>query len=692
VIREPSAPRQIRALVVLQLRHWTRRALRPGDAPKRGFPSAFVLMAAALLYWVPLVWNLGREVSSLDGATRLAGTGVGLLGLFLVNTSTALGQLMPEMGKLRAPLRHSLLDELPLSPLAVLFLTWLQSAIYLPHTAAYLAAAAPELRATPVGKIYLGGFTLLLTTAAAAVGMALVSTARAHLPAHQRRRLSWSAVAAMALGYLALSFAGLAAPRLRTIGLGWLARTLVGGEHRAASLALLGGLAALGFLVAGWREARGYDRVDAAPPQRTRQAGRLTLPRAEQLMGRREQGRRIALLWIVLAVFVAAPLFVRRSAPVVAAAFGTMSAVMIVWVTYAFTLNLSSLMMRRDLDARAFLASLPLEPHETLAGKVAALRRVVMPVALLALPLAVSAAPELGRFAVTWRALSFIAAAWLLCSAAVPVAFLTNGLASPRAAGGAGSFATLLVGGPLLGVVASPNWFGALVSVATLGAIALEARRSALRCVRWIDDAGDVPRETPVWRALMVLAAFFAVQSLIALVLRALSVDNVALVYGGATLVLALLMHQEREHRPSLSLHPGRAGWLALGVASGLASGALALGFLKLLGRLDWLPHPAELPTAGPGLFIATVLMAPLAEEAFFRGWLQSAIAGELPEERRRRAIVYGALAFAAAHLGSLYVPQLVLGLIAGALYFFSGSLLPGILAHAAHNAVAFLY
>jgi membrane protease YdiL (CAAX protease family) len=85
------------------------------------------------------------------------------------------------------------------------------------------------------------------------------------------------------------------------------------------------------------------------------------------------------------------------------------------------------------------------------------------------------------------------------------------------------------------------------------------------------------------------------------------------------------------------------------------------------------------------------ISIAPLVEEYFFRGWLQQAIANDLPADKARWAFVIAALAFALAHFGSYGVPQFILGLVAGALFAASGGLWPGIVAHAIHNAVVVL-
>ena len=87
-------------------------------------------------------------------------------------------------------------------------------------------------------------------------------------------------------------------------------------------------------------------------------------------------------------------------------------------------------------------------------------------------------------------------------------------------------------------------------------------------------------------------------------------------------------------------------------------------------------------------MFVVAVLLVPPAEEYFFRGWLQPAIAVELTEARRAWVIPLSAAAFALAHLGTYGMPQFVLGLLTGVLFSYTGSIWPGTIAHAAHNAV----
>jgi membrane protease YdiL (CAAX protease family) len=692
---------QTRALLLLVFRHWTRRAMRPGDAPRRGFPTTFLLNLGALAYFMPLLWRNAQMVVA-SGDLRPLGTGVGLYGVALFAFANSLTLLMPEMGKLRPPLRHALLDDLPLSPFPVMLVTWLQGVGYLALTAVYLFGLSPELRASGGGIAYLVVLTLGLSLSAGAAGMAAVSLLRASVSAHQRRRLGWLHMVTLLGGIVAVMAAPTAADYARWLvhdPMRWVVAALLG-EERVAALGLLFAVGAGGLLITSLCETRGYDRIDSAPPETVRGNGGVrTMDGVERLLFSREQGRRVLLFGMIIAglAFIALARFARGKH--IEMGFLAGMAVNLAYLPILMVLQFSSAMARRDVNARPLLSALPLAPHQTLDGKIAALRRYVFPATLLMLPLAWVAIPTGGLWLVSWHLAAFFAAVWLLCSAAVPVAFLTNGLGAPTGAslGSSGSFATTLLMFPVLSAVVARSPLDAAISLAMLAAISREARRAALRCVQWIDDAGDVERDTAVWRALLVLATFFAAQGLIARLLMILGVEGgyaMAAVYGLASIVLALLTFRQRQRLPPLRLLPARNGAMVLGVLAGCVSAILSLGLLKLLSRLGWSPGDDQGVSLRGGellaLLFVVVVLAPLAEETFFRGWLQGAIAGELPD-RKWRAVIYASLGFAAMHLGTLYVPQLILGLLAGGLYFWSGGLLPGMLAHAVHNGLAAL-
>ena len=129
----------------------------------------------------------------------------------------------------------------------------------------------------------------------------------------------------------------------------------------------------------------------------------------------------------------------------------------------------------------------------------------------------------------------------------------------------------------------------------------------------------------------------------------------------------------------------GGAGFLA-------ANGIMALWVMVLPPQvLRMFPDVGRI-FEGPPLTRAVVvlvacLLAPLCEEAAFRGYLQRTLAravGPAP------AIALAALLFALRHLDPVRLPALVfLGALFGWLAWRTGSLWPAVAAHAANNACA---
>jgi membrane protease YdiL (CAAX protease family) len=87
--------------------------------------------------------------------------------------------------------------------------------------------------------------------------------------------------------------------------------------------------------------------------------------------------------------------------------------------------------------------------------------------------------------------------------------------------------------------------------------------------------------------------------------------------------------------------------------------------------------------------FIAACIVAPIAEETFFRGFVMGGL--------RRRFGVIGALLLGAAFFAILHPPITIfpvifaLGLLLGLLFQTTGSLWPGILLHATFNTLGFV-
>ena len=94
-------------------------------------------------------------------------------------------------------------------------------------------------------------------------------------------------------------------------------------------------------------------------------------------------------------------------------------------------------------------------------------------------------------------------------------------------------------------------------------------------------------------------------------------------------------------------------------------------------------------PTQFLGLWLLVAVVAPICEEAFFRGYVFTALRGRFG---RPLAYLGSSLLFASVHLNlPALVPITVMGLGLTFLYDRSRSLVPGIVAHGLNNAVALM-
>ncbi len=140
------------------------------------------------------------------------------------------------------------------------------------------------------------------------------------------------------------------------------------------------------------------------------------------------------------------------------------------------------------------------------------------------------------------------------------------------------------------------------------------------------------------------------------------------------------------------------AGQVVLGLLCGAAAFPVANGLMALssavlpeswvrefdLSRLFQGP-----PLERVGIALAASLLAPLCEEAAFRGYVQGAL---LTRRRPRAAVGLGAFLFAAMHLDPVRFPAvLVLGALFGWLAWRAGSLWPAVAGHAANNGIGSL-
>ena len=133
---------------------------------------------------------------------------------------------------------------------------------------------------------------------------------------------------------------------------------------------------------------------------------------------------------------------------------------------------------------------------------------------------------------------------------------------------------------------------------------------------------------------------------------------------------------------------PERPAWLLAGALAGIASGALAVGYLLLIKRLGVeLPETSGMSRVAIG--VMAIGLAPFAEEIFFRGWLFTCIEDELsPGGKRWLAPLLGAFAFAAVHPPLSFVPVFLLGLVTSLLFARTRALGPCVVAHVLHNSI----
>jgi membrane protease YdiL (CAAX protease family) len=143
-----------------------------------------------------------------------------------------------------------------------------------------------------------------------------------------------------------------------------------------------------------------------------------------------------------------------------------------------------------------------------------------------------------------------------------------------------------------------------------------------------------------------------------------------------------------RAFSPASLLAAG--GLLVLGVtvqvAYGLALQALGLG-QENPQRIDVLVGATPLSLAVA--LISGAVLAPIAEEAFFRGLVLPGLTGRLGTPG---AVVVSSALFALAHLvPQVYLPIFVLGVFLALLRIWARSLWPAIALHSAFNAISLL-
>lgn len=689
----PSGLRQFRILIGLWWLQLRRRPMRVGEAPKlSGAPTFLLISVLSAGYLALITWqSVARNVKQDPGRFTWHILGVLLLG-FATGLSRGAGKL-----QVRGTRNDAFLDTLPLRTLARLGLVFVDTFTFIPLTLTGALAALSvhgSLSLSSIIPALLGTFAFMNCFIA---GSAAIAWLRALGPPAAGL---WGGYVGLALSILAMLATFVPLDQLS-----------VGDEHALSArlarlwigpspslLALYGfffGLGATGYRALAAANRFGIDQLDPqirAPKQSKHFRGRIAL---ERLMMMRQGGRALLVLYLIL---VGGALWflttgVLSKLPASAFMFATGFAV---YLGALQTIGQAGRAARADQQARPFLATLPMSPHEVIGGKAQALRLLLIPVLVLLVVLAGASVLRTDS-SYTYRIVLSLVALYVLVDGAVSIAFLSTGV-GVLGVGGAQSttgYSTQVLMLPLFATVLAPNdWAATMACIATL-AVSLESRRAARMNVRWIDDsADDVDRETTVWRALLAASAFFAMQALSYRILSLFDLPTgyaLALAFASSAVLLAVLTwrNDARIERPRFL--PNHAVYWPLGILAGTASGLLAREFAKFVPR----PADASNLELGGGELVAVAVMmtviAPLVEEYFFRGWLQRAIASDLPANRKQWAFAIGASAFALAHFGTYGVPQLVLGLLAGWLFARGKGLWPSILAHALHNGVVLL-
>ena len=157
------------------------------------------------------------------------------------------------------------------------------------------------------------------------------------------------------------------------------------------------------------------------------------------------------------------------------------------------------------------------------------------------------------------------------------------------------------------------------------------------------------------------------------------------------------LRHQVGLRQLGLRFKSSDIGAGILAALLGLGVGAVITQIVISIGN-DIASKPVEPPQQLPDIhrgpqwvlaFIAVVLVAPIAEELFFRGFLYQAF-------RRWRGVPQGVLlsagVFALAHVSPIIIPSIFfLGVILAYLFERRGSLAATIAAHMSYNLIGFI-
>ncbi len=259
---------------------------------------------------------------------------------------------------------------------------------------------------------------------------------------------------------------------------------------------------------------------------------------------------------------------------------------------------------------------------------------------------------------------------------------------------------------------ADPGW-AMVVVVTTLAyaaaAITLAARVFGAEGVLYNEQSGwsdlwrrpssEQPAATlaaALWCLALMIPAYFAMQWFVrpedisAVAPWNLAADGIVgvVLFAGFPLVSAYLGRVRLSE--GFGLAPVGPAALLGALLLGLSLWPLLLQLLSLLpgGDAERAMLLVQIFKDYPALALANVVLHALVEELFFRGYLFGALRHHLS---RRATIVVSALLFAHWHLvlgWKQFLPSTLMGLVLGRVRADTGSLFPGMLLHACHNAI----
>jgi membrane protease YdiL (CAAX protease family) len=210
-----------------------------------------------------------------------------------------------------------------------------------------------------------------------------------------------------------------------------------------------------------------------------------------------------------------------------------------------------------------------------------------------------------------------------------------------------------------------------------------------------LDPDASPPPRVSTSDGLIAAMVFFVVQAIIGLIIGKSGPANgdavlFAFVIAGGLTYLLMRWVYSRAKTENVPRMFGTGSKPLLGVAVGLVTGALAVGYLYGIEYAGWLDEDTKIRNSishlGLWVFPLALLAAPLFEEFIFRGLIFGGL-------RRSFGVWPAALAsaavFAMVHPPVSMVPVFCLGLCAALVYDRSRSLLAPMLTHCVYNAVA---